>query len=140
MMQQQLIQPQQQPIPAQQTQASSSMPTQATTPTLLNALVPIANSTTTVAKIPKVHLLQLLQHLEPQLDGTLTGHLEPDVLLIVFWMLCHMPPPFVLLNLQARLYGQLADAAKVAAARVKDRGGEENKLCITEMCCATDIQ
>ena len=130
-----VVQPQQQQaqqeIPAQQTGASSPSPHD--TSILTNYLTPISNSTSTVAKIPKAHMLQLIGFLEKQFDQTLTGSLDGDILTVVFWMLCHVPPTFALVNLQCQSYGQLAEKVKVSANRVKDRGGKTNCALLKEM-------
>ena len=112
----------------------------ATVPKIINHDVLIGNAISQPVKIPKLHMMPIIQVLEPQLDGTLTGQFDPDMLAVLFWLLTRMPPQFLLANLQAKYYGQLAEHAKVAAQRVKDRGGEKRNCALLKCGCAADIQ
>ena len=109
-------------------------------PKIINHDVLIGNAISQPVKIPKLHMMPIIQLLEPQLDGTLTGQFDPDMLAVLFWLLTRMPPQFLLANLQAKHYGQLAEHAKVAAQRVKDRGGEKRNCALLKCGCAADIQ
>ena len=127
--QQQLMQPvvQQQLLPHQQQQQQQQQQQlgQPSLPELAPSgkkMVKISSSTTTVAKIPKCHLVEAIHILSERIDPTLTAKCAADELVIIIWCLTNMEPFFGLAALSCEFYSELYTRIKTSADRVRDRG------------------